>query len=904
MAADSFTVILTHEHTDFDALASMLGAHKLFPEAVPVLPRTLNRNLREFLALYRSGLPFRQQEELPRRPVDRVIVVDTQSFTTVRGMRPDTPGLIIDHHALPETPEPGWSHWGDEVGATATLLVEKIAERGLPVTKVEATLLLLGIYEDTGSLVYVTTTPRDLRASAWLLEQGANLQVLRRFLHHPLTPAQTELYNKLAENSQVHDIAGHSVVIATAYAPDYSDEISTLAHSLRDVYEPAGLFLLVDLDDRIQMVARSTSDAVDVGRIAKQLGGGGHARAAAALIRNRSVDEVQSHLLDLLHQTVKPSVTVAQIMTHGNPVTVPAGTTVGEMAQIIQRYGFEGYPVVEEDEDGKRAGPSASHAGQLRGIISRRQVDRATHHGLASHPVDRYMRTGRITVTPDTGIADLQRLMIESGWGQIPVVDPASDQIIGIVTRTDLIKLWGSPVAHSRREDIALRMESSLPAPLLATLRAAGQAAEDLGSPLYAVGGFVRDLLLGRPNFDVDLVVEGNAIELARHLARDHGGRVRSHKRFGTAKWILPPVDGDDNAGSRTTTTELHAANNGSLPASLDFVSARTEFYAEPTALPTVERGSIKLDLHRRDFSINTLAINLTPGRWGELLDFYGGERDLQDGLIRVLHTHSFVDDPTRILRAARFEQRFGFRIEQRTAELIGDAVDLLDRVTSARVRHELELIFAEARPEQALRRLEELGVLAHIHPDLHVDDWVAARFGRLRAAMQVHSGDLPADVDQLYFAIWTYRLEALAFAQLDQRLNLMRSTLAVLENLHELKADASRLAQPDLRPSEIYRILQPASDSTRFLLPIIIASETVQAHVRRYEQELRHVRPITDGRNLKRMGLAPGPLYRQVLDTARGAWLDGAIKSEAEEQALVERLVRQLLDQATAGAP
>ncbi len=892
MAADSFTVILTHEHTDFDALASMLGAHKLFPEATPVLPRSLNRNLREFLALYRSGLPFRQQEELPRRPVARAIVVDSTSFTTVRGMRPDTPVLVIDHHAPPPTREPGWDYWNEQLGATATLLVEKMAERGLALTPLEATLLLLGIYEDTGSLVYVTTTPRDLRAAGWLLEQGANLQVLRRFLRHALSPAQTELYSKLAENSQIHDIAGQAVMIATAYAPDYTDEISTLAHSLRDVYEPAGLFLLVDLEDRIQMVARSTSDAVDVGRIAKQMGGGGHARAAAALIRNRSVDEVQAHLLDLLRESVQPSVTVAQIMTHGHPVTVPAGTTIQEMAQIIQRYGFEGYPVVETTS-GRREGQRTLHASQLRGIISRRQVDRATHHGLASHAIDRYMRTGRTTVSPNTSIADLQRLMIESGWGQIPVVDPDSDQIIGIVTRTDLIKLWGSPAAHLRREDIALRMESSLPAPLLATLRTAGETAEALGYPLYAVGGFVRDLLLGRPNFDVDLVVEGSAIELARRLAHTHGGRVRDHKRFGTAKWILPASD--DGVTLRSA-AGLHAAHNGPLPAALDFVSARTEFYAEPTVLPTVERGSIKLDLHRRDFTINTLAINLTPGRWGELLDFYGGERDLQEGLIRVLHTHSFVDDPTRILRAARFEQRFNFSIEQRTAELIGDAVDLLDRVTPARVRHELELIFGESQPEQALRRLEELSVLSHIHPDLHVDQWVATRFASLRAAMQAHTGKLPADVDQLYFAIWTYRMEALAFAQLDQRLNLMRSTLAVLENLHNLKEDVARLEQPALLPSEIHHILQSASDATRFLLPIITASETVKAHIARYEQALRYVRLYTDGRDLKRMGLAPGPLYRQVLDAARAAWLDRRIETEAEERALVEKLVGQLL--------
>ena len=912
MAAESITLILTHEHTDFDALASMLGAHKLFPEAVPVLPRTLNRNLREFLALYRSGLPFRRQEELPRRPVERVIVVDTQSFTTVRGMRPDTPGLYIDHHAWQNPDEPGWQYWGDKVGATATLLVERIAERNLPVTQVEATLLLLGIYEDTGSLVYVTTTPRDLRASAWLLEQGANLQVLRRFLYHPLTPAQTELYSKLTETSQVVDIAGHSVVIAAASAPGFSDEISTLAHSLRDVYEPDGLFLLVDLGDRLQMVARSTSDAIDVGHIAKQLGGGGHARAAAALIRHRRLEDVQRQLVELLRETVKPSVTVAQIVTHGAPVIVPSGATVEEMAQIIRRYGFEGYPVVESGDSGQRAGPRPSQASQLRGIISRRQVDRATYHGLASHPIDRYMRTGHITVTPETSITDLQRLMIESGWGQIPVVDPASDQIIGIVTRTDLIKLWGSPAAHSRREDISLRMEAGLPAPLLTTLRQAGQSAEQLGYPLYAVGGFVRDLLLGRANFDVDLVVEGDAIKLARGLAQVHGGRVRSHKRFGAAKWILPGDDADQPApdsGVSAPPDDLtpsdhpeaaavpHPAALSSaraLPSSLDFVSARTEFYAEPTALPTVERGSIKLDLHRRDFTINTLAIALTPGRWGELLDFYGGERDLQQGLIRVLHTHSFVDDPTRILRAARFEQRFGFQIEQRTAELISDAVALLDRVTPARVRHEIELIFAEERPEQALRRLGELGVLDHIHPELHVDDWVVERFQRLRAAMQAHSGPLSSDVDQLYFAIWTYRLDALAFAQLDQRLNLMRSTLTLLRNLHELKPHLPRLAQPDLPPSEIYRILLDASDGSRFLLPIITASAEVAGHIQRYEQTLRFVRPFTDGRDLKRMGLAPGPLYRQVLDAARSAWLDGRISSEAEERALVADLAAQ----------
>ena len=878
MSQEKLTVILTHEHADFDALASQLAAHKLFPGAIPLLPRSLNRNLHEFLALYRTGLPFRQPEDLPRRTVARAIVVDTQSFATVRGMHPNTPALIIDHHPLQRALPKDWEYWGDPVGATTTLLVERIVEQGLAINPVEATLLLLGIYEDTGSLVYAATTPRDLRAATWLLEQGANLAVLRQFLHHALSAAQADLYSRLAENSQIYQIAGQPVMIAAASAPDYHDEISPLAHALRDVFDPAGLFLLVELADRIQLVARSTGEALDVGEIARAWGGGGHARAAAALIRGETLPAVQSRLLEMLRAAVKPPVTVRSIMTHGAPAVVAPTTTVNEMQQAIRRYGFEGYPVLATAQGIERRTGHPARA--LLGIITRRQIDRALHHDLGVHPVERYMRAGQVTATPNTSVAELQRLMIETGWGQIPVVDEDSEQIIGIVTRTDLIKLWDAPYGTPRREDLALRMAASLPPALLARLHAAGEAADALHYPLYAVGGFARDLLLGRPNFDVDLVVEGSAIEIATRLASSLGGYVRIHERFGTAKWLLDDAD-----------TQPANADGASLPGSLDFASARAEFYETPTALPTVERSSIKLDLHRRDFTINTLAIALNQGRWGEMLDFYGGVRDLQQGLIRVLHTHSFVDDPTRILRAARFEQRFGFRIEQRTAELIANSVDLLERVTPARIRHELELIFGEQQPERALHRLQTLGVLATIHPRLVVDSTTEARFAALRAALRAHGPAQPADTDQLYFAIWTYALDEADFGRLNERLSLMHSTLTLLQDLHRFKPRLALLHDPALRASDIYLLLQPLLEATRFLLPILSESPVVAAHVQRFEDTLRPLRISTDGHALRRMGLAPGPVYGKILDAVRAAWLDGEINSEAEEQALVQQL-------------
>ena len=612
-------VILTHENTDFDALASLLGAWKLYPDAKPVLPRRLNRNLRHFLALYCDELPFVEADDLPRRRrIDGVILVDTQSLTKLKGMNSRTKVHIIDHHALAGELEPGMSYTGEEIGATTTLLIEQISAARLRLSPIEATLLLLGIYEDTGSLSYPTTTPRDVRCAAWLLEQGASLEVVNKFLHHPLSEEQRQLYDQLLENSQIHEFDGQSVVIATASVKGYIEEISTLAHKLRDLFDPAALFVLVELDERIQLVARSSSEAIDVAEIAAHFDGGGHSQAAAAVIRDQALAEVRAKLLGLLEAHIQPAVTVGQIMSYGMVHTLPPTTTVAEAAEMMRRYGHEGFPVVQN--------------GQIVGILTRGQIDKAEHLGFANAPIDLYMHKGEVSVSPDDSVQKLQDVMMEHGLGQVPVVEKG--EIIGIVTRTDLIKLWSAPPQRTRRAEIAQMIEDALPVPLLELIQKASQTASDMGYSLYVVGGFVRDLLLGTPTLDLDLVVEGNAIALAKRLQKKVGGRVTSHARFGTAKLIL-----DEQAFP--------------IPY-LDFVTARTEFYEHPTALPQVERSSIKLDLYRRDFTINTLAIRLDPEHDGELLDFYGGEQDLKRGLIRVLHNLSFVEDPTMMLRAVR----------------------------------------------------------------------------------------------------------------------------------------------------------------------------------------------------------------------------------------------------------
>ena len=859
-------LILTHENTDFDGLASQLAAWKLYPQAVPVLSRRPNRNLRDFLTLYWDELPYARYEDLPRREeVEHIVLVDTQTLVTPKGMTDDTSVLIIDHHPLGRDLPPGWSYTGEVVGATVTLMLERIMTAGISLTPVEATLLALGIYEDTGSLAYPTTTIRDLRCATWLAEQGANLAVVSDFLHHALTDQQLALYNALLDSAKAIDFAGHTIVVATAAAEGYVEEISTLAHKIRDLYDPAGLFLLVDLGAHLQLVARSTTDAVDVGHIARHLGGGGHTRAAAALIRDQTVEATREALLAFLERHIHPSVTVAQIMSYGVHTLAP-DTTVDEAAEAMRKYGFEGFPIVDD--------------GQIVGILSRREIDRASRLRLGNMPVSHYMTKGDIYVAPTDSVERLQQLMTQFGVGQMPVV--GDDEIIGVVTRTDLIKLWGTPPRPPpRRHEIAQKIEAALPAPLLDLLHQASELAQGLEYPLYVVGGFVRDLLLGEPTLDMDLVVEGEAIKLARRVARRVGARTRSHKQFGTAKIIL----------------EGREAEFG-VP-SVDFATARMEFYAHSAALPEVERSSIKADLHRRDFTINTLAIRLDSGHFGELLDFYGGEQDLKDNLIRVLHSLSFIEDPTRIMRAARFEQRLGFAIEPGTAELIDNALPMLSRVSGERIRHELYLILREREPELVLCRLDGLGVLAQIHPGLACMERSWELFVSLRQTITEGQWKVPADEDGSplpgpYLALLTYPLFRSELEALSDRLKIFRDDLSFLRQVLDLRECEADLDQRDLSNREIYHLLRYASTPALMIHWLCTDSERVRDRLWRYENELRHVQPVVDGAYLKSLGLKPSPLFSRLLHAVRDARLDGLVHTVEEEKALIASLLAE----------
>ncbi len=893
-------LILTHENGDFDAVASLLAAHKLYPNGRPLLPRRVNHNVEQFLALYWDIFPFLRPTEWKRQRVERLILVDTQHITVVRGLISEPQVQVFDHHE-PKEARKKWAYCIEPLGAATTLLVEKIKAAGLSITPEEATLFLLGIHEDTGSLTYAATTARDARAAAWLMEQGALQAALLRYLRIPFTDIQRELYAQLLKNVRWLEIGGQIIALTTAVAPPAFDEqISPIAHRLRDVLQSAALFVLVKMGSQnVQLVARSRSKQVDAAVVARAMGGGGHKQAAAANIDSPSLTAVSAQIESILPNAVTPISTVADLMSYGNVHTISATATIAQADALGQKMGHEGYPVIDMQH------------GRLVGLLTRRAIDRAMAHKYGDRTVRTIMQAGRVTVLETDSVERVQQLMVSEKWGQIPVVTAEQDMpLVGIVTRTDLLTHLFQP-----KSDTAVSMrrllESQFSPPLWQMALAIGQMAAELHLPLYFVGGLVRDALMHKSPTDLDMVVEGDAILLALSLQKKYGGHAHVHERFGTAKWSLDTAVwqkiGTDENGTQIEpmNTDKDRKNQRSsvqsvyddLPDSIDFITARAEFYDKPTALPEVESGSIKSDLHRRDFTINTLAVRLDGAHLGELIDFYNGRYDLKNKTLRVLHSLSFVDDPTRILRGLRLEQRLNFHFDPRTKELLNSSLSLLGRLSGARIRHEIELALLEKNPAKVMNRFGAAGALAHISPTLYWHSSAKTAMERLAALQQdAVWGKIASSAPALLtrFGVWMLSLQADTQAEGMDRLMVRNSTRAVVDGAVAAMAALESLPEA-AAASVVERALRPFKPPSLLIVRAVLGRSPL---LDRYYGEWRLVQTAVDGRDIRKLGLPPGPAYGQILERLRGERLDGRVQTDGEELALLQRLAADILGQ------
>lgn len=865
-------VITTHINADFDAMASMIAAKKLYPDAVLVFPGSQERTLREYFiksTMYIYG--FKRLRDLDLSQVTRLVLVDTRQVSRIGKFeeilrRPDVDVHVYDHHPDAEDDIRGNLNVIKRLGATATILIQLIRERQLELTPEEATILSLGIFEDTGSFTFKNTTPDDFEAAAHLLRCGADLNVVSDMVSQELTAEQVSLLNELILSAKTYNIQGIDISIATVSIEKYVGDFAVLVHKLKDIENMDVIFALARMDDRVYLVGRSRIPEINVGLIASHFGGGGHATAASASIKDLTLIQAEDRLIEVLRSNIHPYPTAETMMTSPVIFTEP-GVTVVEAAQSMIRYNINSMPVMEKD--------------LIIGLITRQVLEKAIFHGYELQDVREFMSSDFETVGPQATLLEIETHLVERHQRILPVMD--GEKAIGVITRRDLLKFLvedhsntpravfeeiAAPAWSKRKNVVAVVMEQ-LPKDIVQMLKDFGKLAGSLGMKAYAVGGFVRDLLLRRPNFDIDIVIEGDGIEFARTYAEDHDIRCRYHKKFNTAVLIFPD-------GRR-----------------VDVASARFEYYQHPAALPIVEFSSLKMDLYRRDFTINTLALGLNPGEFGQLVDFFSGQRDLKDKTIRVLHNLSLVEDPTRILRAIRFEQRFGFKIGKQTAALIRNAVrmGLIQKLGGRRLFHELQLILMEEDPQPSLKRMSEFSVWPVVHSNIRFDLKMEELFHQLKEVISWHRLSF---LDEPLERWWVYLLGLFSNLQKED-VEEVGSRLQIPFGQRERIVWTYRKSGEVLwgfsvvqerKPSEVYRALQPFNPEELLYMMAKAQNEVTRKAISHYFHRYRHVSAELKGKHLKMMGIPPGPIYRVLLDELLDARLNGEVKNRQEELA------------------
>jgi len=891
--SESLTVITTHVNADFDALASMLAAQKLYPGALVVFPSAPEKNIRNFF-INSIGylLNMTDINTINLTDVRQLVLVDTNQSGRIGRFadllkKPDVEIHIYDHHPASAGDIEAHHAVYRSTGATVTILLDLIREQGIDISADEATIMGLGIYEDTGSFTYPSTTTHDFTAAAYLLSKGANLVTLSNLISREIRSDEIKLLNDMIRSVRRIHINSAEIALTRITTDNYVSDFAFLVQKMIKIEQLDAIFAIALMGSKIHIIARSRIPQVDVGKIVTALGGGGHTYAAAASIKNRTLVQVENKLIDILYQKVKPKIIASKLMS-SPPITSDADVTCRQAAELMTRYNINALLVTEKTD--KR-----NKSEKLAGYITRQVIEKALYLKLGDLPVREYMNTESASVEPDAVLSEIRDKIIENKQRILPVVvrDKNEQKIIGVVTRTDLLNVLASDTeqtardmhptlngsVHARTKNITNFMRERLTPEMFRILKHLGQVADQIRCNCFLVGGFVRDLLLYRPNEDIDIVIEGDGIEFARQYARLAGVRIHAHNKFKTAVIIFP-----DNF-------------------KIDIASARVEYYQFPAALPTVEMSSIKLDLYRRDFTINTLIIQLNSDHFGRLIDFYSAQRDIKAKAIRVLHNLSLAEDPTRVFRAIRFEKRFHFEIGKLTDGLIKNAVKInfFKELSGRRIFSELRSILEEENPIPTVGRLNDYHLLEIIHPALKLTSDMMLLMNSVKKVLSWF--DLLFLEESymkwaVYFMVLIKRCDQPTVAEICNRLELAPRVQTILVT-GRFKADRC-LWQMERNPLIINSALheQLADFKTELILYMMAASgkQKIKKAISHYFTNLRYVKLTVKGKDIKRMGVPPGPIYQKILKATLNAKLNGLLKTDHDERTFLNNYVTKLV--------
>lgn len=867
-------LIISHENLDFDGLSSMIACKILYPDGVLVYSGKLDKEIKSFINLYKYSLQIYNYSEINLDTVDSLIIVDTNSKNRLGPFKNilnnDLEVTIFDHHKPTQESVAASKMVIKYYGSCTTILLKKIIKKNMEITPFQATLFLLGIYADTNCLTFKSTTYHDAEVVAFLFRKRADLDIVNEYLYEFTNEEQDKLLMTLLTNIETVEVKKYQIFFSYSEHHEYISGLSNIASKITHIKNTDALFIISKMGDKTYIVGRSLEDDINIAEVLEAFDGGGHRRAGSASVKNGEIGDIKERILNMLRKKITPQMKAKDIMSY--PVkTLLEDMSVENANRIMLRYGHTGMPVVKDDK--------------LIGIISRTDLDKAMIHDLSHAPIKGFMKQKVITIEPNTSINEINELLTKHNIGRLPVMQ--GDKIVGIVTRTNLLQQihgdsiprWYKSNYDQSHEFLDVKEKiHQLPEEIADLIEIVREVAKEGNHKMYIVGGFVRDLLLNRKNFDLDFVVEGDAIEIAEQVNHRLKGRLISHEKFQTAVITLPD--------------QPH----------IDFVSARREYYEYPAALPKVEKSTIWNDLFRRDFTINCMAIELNGKNEYQLIDYFSGLDDLYNGQIRALYNLSFIEDPTRIFRAVRFASRLNFSIEEETKKFILQAVNdkMVNKLSHDRIREEIHGIFKDENLHRSLALMKELHIFKTLNEGHDISSEEIQKVDNIPNTLKNFN---TIDREDIRYSdiIVQQLLSGLPIGLVPKIINnyvsYRQSYHGIIEGLRKKNKVYQYLQSQNVDLYDIYTLLEFATDEMLVFYYNDCNNSDIKHYLLYYKIKLQSIHTLITGQDLLALGVKPGPLFKRILKEVLKAKIQGHIYTKEDELSYAKKLYKNYLE-------
>jgi len=810
-------LVLLQEGADLDALSSAYGLSLLYNAKI-VLPNAYSETVRLTLNIFsdkfkdKIGYFDKNAEKIYLVDSHYIDDLDSQIYKKIE---------IYDHHPINEYKKNIKYHIKN-YGSATTIIVEKLKRKKVYIDNIDATILALGIYEDTGKFCYNLTTPQDLKMASYLLEKGANLKIISDILTNRLNSDKIQVFEKLLKNSYNLYLDNKTILIASAYISEYISDISSAINLIEEFNDVDALFILLQTKNKITLIGRSSNKEIDLSQILSIFGGGGHWSAASATIKTFSLNQLQDYLEFLLKKYLSDAKKLKDI---ANPVEITTSLKHSDGIKIL-----------------------INQEGKYEGIVINNKFD-----------------DNLIVLDANISLWEAEKEISKYEQDIFPVLE--KQKPVGVVSKKDILralyklildkeKIFLAKKEKPKEKNVKDRLKHFLPEDIYKELKIIGKIAKENGYRVYLVGGIVRDFILSKKSLDIDIIVEGDIEKIIKDYAKNRKISVYFFKEFMTATLKL---------------------ENG---IKFDFATARKESYEYPGAYPKVEKATIFEDLYRRDFTINTLAIEITEDRFGTLIDFFDGLKDIKEKRIKVLHQTSFIEDPIRILRALRFAGRFGYKLEKNTEKLLKLAVEekLLQKAPTGRINLELNLTFDEENVLYILNLMDKYKVLRQIFPNCFMNLEREVIIAKISEAINIYKilFDLKIEKDSNYLMALMYHLPFDVSYFVLKKYHFDKS-IKHFKYIFDFVDKFKNLPEKNI---EFYKFLKTIPVEILPFSAIYFNFFEKSIEIMKKEKEFKN---IISGEDLKNIGIKPSPIYKKILSEIFELYLDGKISSKKD---------------------